>query len=112
MVNHMNKCVVCGEVKPTWNPTMFYEAYGSEKCTCTYCLAESFSDMLKTKDARIAALESALAKAEEALEEAYQPEGSHFVGEGCACVGCKYRRCRAALAAIRDAKASKEARHD
>ncbi len=67
---------------------------------CGYCKQDL------AKDARIAALESALAQAEEALEEAYQPEGSHFVGDGCACVGCKYRRSRAALAAI------KETRHD
>lgn len=58
------------------------------------------------RDARIAALESALAKAEEALKEAYQPDGSHFVGDGCSCPTCKYRRSRAALAAI------KETRHD
>lgn len=56
------------------------------------------------RDARIATLEAALAKAEEALEEAYQPDGSHFVGDGCACVSCKYRRSRTALAAIKETR--------
>ena len=58
------------------------------------------------KDRHIHALEAALKVAEEALEEAYQPDGSHYVGDGCACGPCKYKRSRAALAAI------KEARHD
>ena len=48
--------------------------------------------------------ESALKVAEEALEEAYQPDGSHYVGDGCACGPCKYKRSRAALAAIEEAR--------
>lgn len=51
-----------------------------------------------------APLEAVLAKAEEALEEAYQPYGSHFIGDGCGCLACRYKRSRQALAAIREVK--------